>query len=630
MDHTTKSHSNSLLPLTLGALGVVYGDIGTSPLYTIKESLGGSHGFGVSDGNVLGVLSLIFWALIVVVTIKYVFCVLRADNGGEGGILALMALVTRRKDVTKGKERYILVALGIFGAALLYGDGTITPAITVLSAIEGLAVATHLFEPYVVPIAITILVGVFLIQRHGTARIGTLFGPVILLWFISIGILGAIAITSEPGVLAAINPYHAFHFFSEYGVRGLMILASVFLAVTGGEALYADMGHFGMKPIQFGWMTVAMPALFLNYFGQGAILLNDPSKISNPFFALTPPFLLYPMVVLSTLAAIIASQAVITGAFSLTRQAVLLGYLPRMRILHTSSAEIRQIYVPTINHLLMVATIGLVLGFRTSGNLAGAYGVAVTTTMLVTTILLIFVMRERWNWKTPRIVCVAGPFLIVDLAFWFSSLTKVPHGGWFPLLAAVLIYSIMGTWRMGRRVLSEHFRNRTLSLDKFVESVFMHGHRPKSVDGAAVFLSGTPDVAPVVLLHNLKYNKIVHDKTIVLSIVIQERSHVPVEERIEIKEMGYGFFSIIARYGFMESPDVMEIVQLASEKGVQFDRRTTGFYLGRESIVLGEKSSLPRWRGQLFATMSRLAQAPTAFYGIPPNQVVELGVQIEL
>jgi KUP system potassium uptake protein len=630
MDHTTKSHSKALLPLTLGALGVVYGDIGTSPLYTIKESLGGSHGFGVTDGNVLGVLSLIFWALVVVVTIKYVFCVLRADNGGEGGILALMALVTRRTNVAEGKERMVLVALGIFGAALLYGDGTITPAITVLSAIEGLEVATHLFEPYVVPIAIVILVGVFLIQRHGTARIGTLFGPIILLWFTSIGILGAIAIASEPGVLAAINPYHAFHFLSEYGLSGLTILASVFLAVTGGEALYADMGHFGMKPIQIGWMTVAMPALFLNYFGQGAILMTDPANISNPFFALTPPFLLYPMVVLSTFAAIIASQAVITGAFSLTRQAVLLGYLPRMRILHTSSHEIRQIYVPTINYMLMVATIGLVLGFRSSGNLAGAYGVAVTTTMLITTILLIFVMRERWNWTKLRTFCVAGPFLVVDLSFWLASLTKVPHGGWFPLLAALLIYSVMGTWRLGRRALSERFRNRTLGLAQFVESVFQHGHRPKGVDGAAIFLSGTPDVAPVVLLHNLKYNKIVHDKTIVLSIVIQERSHVPIEERIEIKELGYGFFSIIARYGFMESPNVMDIVHLAAEKGVQVDRRTTGFYLGRESIILGEKSSLPRWRGQLFATMSRLAQPPTAFYGIPPNQVVELGVQIEL
>ncbi|MBL7645219.1 MAG: potassium transporter Kup [Candidatus Hydrogenedentes bacterium] len=630
MKHSNHHNHNSILPLTLGALGVVYGDIGTSPLYTIKEALGGPHGFGVSSGNVLGVLSLIFWALVIVVTIKYVLYVLRADNGGEGGILALMALVSRREGKSNLGERTVLVALGIFGAALLYGDGTITPAITVLSAVEGLEVATHLFEPYIVPIAIVILVGLFLIQRHGTARIGKLFGPFILLWFAAIGLLGARAIVSAPGVLLALNPWYALHFISEYGLHGLMILGTVFLAVTGGEALYADMGHFGRVPIQLGWIAVAMPALVLNYFGQGAVLLNQPEKISNPFYALTPDFLLYPMVVLSTLAAIIASQAIITGAFSLTRQAVMLGFLPRMRILHTSSAEIGQIYVPVINFLLMLATIGLVLGFGSSSNLAAAYGVAVTTTMLITTLLLMYVMRERWNWSPLHIACVAGPFILIDFAFWVATMTKVPHGGWFPLLAAMLIYAVMGTWRMGRKALSERFKNRTLAIDKFVESVFMHGHRPKSVDGAAVFMSGTPNVAPVVLLHNLKYNKIVHDKTVVLSIVIEERSHVPDEERVEVQELGYGFFSITAHYGFMESPHVFDILDLAAKKGVQFDRRTTGFYLGRESILIGEKSSLRRWRGQLFATMSRLAQAPTAFYGIPPNQVVELGVQIEL
>ncbi|MBI2425210.1 MAG: potassium transporter Kup [Candidatus Hydrogenedentes bacterium] len=624
------THSKSIVTLTLGALGVVYGDIGTSPLYTIKEALSEEHGFHVSDANVLGVLSLVFWALILVVTIKYIFYVLRADNGGEGGILALMALVTHRTRGSKEKERIVMVTLGIFGAALLYGDGTITPAITVLSAVEGLEVATHLFKPYVVPISIAILAGVFLIQRHGTARIGTLFGPFILVWFLAIGTLGAMAIVSEPGVLVAVNPLYGLHFFTEYGPGGLMILGSVFLAVTGGEALYADMGHFGRKPIQFGWLSVAMPALLLNYFGQGAVLLNHPEAIANPFYALTPRFLLYPMVILSTLAAIIASQAVITGAFSLTRQAVLLGFLPRLRILHTSSAEIGQIYVPVINFLLMIATIGLVLGFGSSSNLASAYGVAVTTTMLITTLLLIFVMRERWHWSWLRVSCIAGPFIVIDLAFWLSSMTKVPHGGWFPLLAALLIYVVMATWRRGRKALSDHFRNRTLAIDQFVESVFRHGHRPKSVEGAAVFLSGTPDVAPVVLLHNLKYNKIVHDKTVVLSIMIEDRSHVPQEERLVVKELGFGFFSITAHYGFMESPHVLDIVELAAAKGVQFDRRTTGFYLGRESILIGKHPGMAQWRGQLFATLSRLAQAPTAFYGIPPNQVVELGVQIEL
>lgn len=630
MEHKSGKPHHTLLPLTLGALGVVYGDIGTSPLYTIKEALGGPHGFGVSEGNVLGVLSLVFWALIVVVTIKYVFYVLRADNDGEGGILALMSLVTRKPGSEKTAERGLLIALGIFGAALLYGDGSITPAITVLSAVEGLEVATHLFQPYVVPIAIVILIGLFLIQRHGTARIGKLFGPFILVWFIAIAALGTKAIVSEPGVLRAISPYYALHFISEYGTSGLMILGTVFLAVTGGEALYADMGHFGRAPIQVGWLTIAMPALVLNYFGQGAILLSNPENISNPFYALTPPFLLYPMVVLSTIAAIIASQAIITGAFSLTRQAVMLGYLPRMRILHTSSAEIGQIYVPTINFLLMIATMGLVLGFGSSSNLAAAYGVAVTTTMLITTLLLMYVMRERWGWSNLHIACVAGPFILVDFAFWIATLTKIPHGGWFPLLAAALIYTLMASWRMGRKVLSDRLEGRTLPIESFVESAFQHGHRPKSVDGAAIFLSGRPNVAPVVLLHNLKYNKIVHSKTIILSFVIEERSHVPSSERLEVKDAGYGFFSITAHYGFMESPHILDIVELASQKGVQFERRTTGFYLGRESIVLGAKSVLPRWRGQLFATMSRLAQAPTAFYGIPPNQVVELGVQIEI
>lgn len=617
----------ALATLTLGALGVVYGDIGTSPLYAIRECLGGEHGFGVDHDTVLGVLSMVFWALVLIICIKYMFFVMRADNRGEGGILALMALVTSKH---RAGDRRLLALLGIFGAALLYGDGMITPSITVLSAVEGLETATSFFKPYIIPIAVLILLVVFYLQRRGTARIGALFGPIILIWFITLGVLGANAIIQTPSVLAAVNPWYAGKFFLSHGIPGFVVLGSVFLAVTGGESLYADMGHFGRMPIRVGWFFIALPALLLNYFGQGAALLDDPTRIENPFYALAPRALLYPMVVLTTLAAIIASQAVITGAFSLTRQAVLLGFLPRVQIKHTSSQAIGQIYVPAVNAMLLVCTIGLVLGFRSSSNLGAAYGVAVTTTMLITTVLLAFTMRDVWKWPVWRIALIIVPLLAIDLSFWGSTLLKVLHGGWFPLVVALIAFTIMSTWRRGRAILYERLRRRTLTLENFVTSVFEHGHRPKRVPGAAVFLSGAPNVAPVVLLHNLKYNKVVHEKTIVMCIVFEETSHVPKEERIEVTDLGHGFYNVIARYGFMESPHILEIIELASEKGLQFERRTTGFYLGRESIVMGKSKSLPRWRVALFATMSKLAHGATGFFGIPPNQVVELGVQIEL
>ena len=628
-DHSTHK-KQSVTALTLGALGVVYGDIGTSPLYTIKECLGGEHGFGTSRESVLGVLSLILWALIAIISVKYMLYVLRADNRGEGGILALMALSISKRAGSGGIRGKLLVALGIFGAALLYGDGMITPAITVLGAIEGLDMATDFFTPYIVPIAIVILVGIFLVQRFGTARIGALFGPIILIWFVALGVLGGAAIMREPHVLGAVNPWHAIYFFIHHGVSGFVVLGAVFLAVTGGEALYADMGHFGRAPIKLGWFFVALPALLLNYFGQGAALLADPAAIKNPFYSLTPRPLLYFMVVLSTLAAIIASQAVITGAFSLTRQAVQLGFLPRMKILHTSSMAIGQIYVPVANAILMIATIGLVIGFRSSSNLGAAYGVAVTTTMLITTALLMIVMHESWKWPLWRIAVIAGPFLVVDAAFWVSTLLKIPHGGWFPLLAALLTFVLMTTWKRGRALLYERLQRRTLSLENFVASVFEHGSKPKRVPGAAVFLSGTPNVVPVVLLHNLKYNKVLHDKTVVLSFVFEESSHVSSEDRVVVRDLGHGFYSIVAHYGFMESPHILEIIELASEKGVQFERRTTGYYLGRESIVVGKSKGMAKWRTQLFATLSRLATGATSYFGIPPNQVVELGVQIEM
>ncbi len=628
MHSKAKNVKKPLIPLALGALGVVFGDIGTSPLYTIREALGGPHGFGVSSANVLGVLSLVFWALIAVVTLKYVIFVLRADNHGEGGILSLMALVTGRTNGSGAKERVVLVAFGIFGAALLYGDGTITPAITVLSAVEGLNVATDLFTPYLVPITMGVLLGLFLLQRRGTARIGRLFGPFILVWFFAIGTFGAMAIIKEPGVLMAINPLYGLHFFAENGPGGLMVLGAIFLAVTGGEALYADLGHFGRMPIRVGWMVVAMPALFLNYFGQGAILLKSPEQIANPFFALVPPSLLYPMVALSTIAAVIASQAVITGAFSLTSQAIMLGFLPRMRILHTSSAHIGQIYVPTINFLLMIATMGLVLGFRSSSNLAAAYGVAVSTTMLITTVLLAVVMRERWNWSPVRIACTIGPFAVIDIAFWLSTMVKVPHGGWFPLAVALIIYTVMSTWRIGRVALAERFRHRTPPIDKFVESVF---HSPPTrVEGTAVYMSSVPNLIPPVLLHNLKYNKILHEKVVFLCIVPEERPYVPHGERLTVRDFDHGIMNVTAHFGFMESPCVPDIVEMLGEKNIHLGDTETGFYVGRKNVILGEKMGFFRWRIKLFRIMTHLAQAPTAFYRIPSGQVVEIGVLVEL
>ena len=630
MSHDSAHKKQTVAGLTLGALGVVYGDIGTSPLYTMRECLGSTHGAGVSHDNVLGILSLIFWALIVIISIKYVPFVLRADNRGEGGILALMSLVTSARGAKRDHTANLLIALGIFGAALLYGDGMITPAITVLGAVEGLSVITEFFNPYILPISLVIIFGIFLIQKWGTARIGAYFGPLILIWFVTIGALGLWSIVDHPHVLLAVNPYYGINFLLTHGLLGFALLGSVFLAVTGGESLYADIGHFGRIPIRNGWFMVALPCLLLNYFGQGAILLVDESAIENPFFALTPKALQYPMVVLATMAACIASQAVITGAFSITRQAVQLGFLPRLKILHTSSHTIGQIYVPAVNTLLMLATFGLVVGFGSSSDLSAAYGVAVSTTMLITSTLLAIYMRHAWKWPVYKIALTAGVFIVIDITFWASTMMKVPHGGWFPLLAGVVLFMIMTTWKKGRGLLYDRLRKRTLSLENFVASVFEHGSKPKRVPGAAVFLSGTPNVVPVVLLHNLKYNKVLHEKTVVLSFVFEEISHVPDEERVEVTDLGHGFFNVVARYGFMESPHILEIIEKASEKGLQFERRTTGFYLGRESIVVGKSKGMARWRTNMFAMLSRLATGATSYFGIPPNQVVELGVQIEM
>jgi KUP system potassium uptake protein len=618
---------HSLLTLSIGALGVVYGDIGTSPLYAMRECFAGKYGIAVSHENVLGVLSLIFWVLVVVVSIKYLALILRADNRGEGGILALMALI-RPRHGSRGSEGWILVGMGLFGAALLYGDGMITPAISVLSAVEGLAIATPMFEPYVGFLTISVLVVLFSLQRRGTAGIGALFGPITLVWFVVLAALGLRGISVSPNVLAAVNPYHGVVFFLRNGGHGFLVLGAVFLVLTGAEALYADMGHFGRGPIRLTWFAIALPALLLNYFGQGALLLSDPSAAEHPFYRLAPGWGLYPLVALATAATVIASQAVISGSFSLTRQAVQLGYSPRVEIRHTSPEEIGQIYVPYVNLALMLATIGLVLGFRSSSDLAAAYGVAVTTTMTITTILFYVLARKRWQWPFWVAAPVAAVFLCIDLSFFAANMIKVEHGGWFPLLAGGAVFALMSTWKRGREVLAERIRAGILPLDRFLEDIA--AHPPVRVAGLAVFMTGSPEGTPPALLHNLKHNKILHEKVVLLTIITEEVPHVPQQERLELEPLGQGFFRLVARYGFMEGPNVLRLLAQAKEKGLEFNIMQTSFFLGRETLLPSRHPAMPAWREHLFSLMSRNAQSATAFFGLPANQVVELGAQIQL
>jgi KUP system potassium uptake protein len=632
MEDSEHSNSNSrnLTVLVLGALGVVYGDLGTSPLYAFHECFAGSHNLEASAGNVFGVLSLIFWGLTIVISIKYMVFVMRADNRGEGGILALMALALSKLAPEYKKRRLIVTTMGLFGAALLYGDGMITPAISVLSSVEGLNVATDVFSSYVVPITIVILVVLFMIQRRGTGQIGIVFGPVILLWFATIGILGLVSIVHNPSILQGLNPIWALRFFWTNKIHGFFVLGAVFLALTGGEALYADMGHFGRRPIQIGWYCVALPGLLLNYLGQGALILSSPDSLSNPFFALAPRWGLYPMVALSAAATIIASQAVISGAFSLTRQAVLLGYLPRIPIVHTSSHEIGQIYVPITNRVLFVATVGLVLAFRTSTNLAAAYGVAVTMTMLITTLILYVVARHVWGWGRAMTRVLLVGFLVIDVAFCSSALAKIPEGGWFPLVAALGVYILMSTWRKGRQILGARLYQRVPPLDDFVTKIIPAEANLTRVPGAAIFMSGNPLGTPPVLLHNIKYNRVVHETVAIMNVVVEEAPHVKHSERLKVENLGYGFYRVRARYGFMESPNVKEVLDLCAEQGLKLDEMTTGFFLGRESIVITNKPGMAKWRQSLFALMARNAQGASPFFEIPPNQVVELGVQVQL
>jgi KUP system potassium uptake protein len=616
----------ALAVVTLAALGVVYGDIGTSPLYALRECFHGPHAIEVTRGNVLGVLSLIVWSLIVVISIKYLTFVMRADNQGEGGILALMALVP--VDYRSAKSRGVLVALGLFGAALLYGDGMITPAISVLGAMEGLTTATPAFAPYVVPLTVAVLVGLFLIQSHGTARVGAIFGPVMLLWFVTIGILGLRSILGDPQVLVAVDPRHAWDFFHRNGFHGFLVLGSVFLVVTGGEALYADMGHFGKRPIRLAWFALVQPALMLNYFGQGALLLADPQHAEQPFYLLAPEWLLYPLVALATLAAVIASQALISAVFSLTRQAVQLGYSPRMAILYTSAETMGQIYIPQVNWALMVATITIVLAFRSSSALAAAYGIAVTMTMGITTVLAYVISRQVWGWGRLAAGAAASAFIIADLAFFGANVLKFAHGGWVPLLIASVAFLIMTTWKRGRQIVGDRLRARAYPFADFLEDI--SAHPPHRVEGTAVFMTGTGTGTPPTLIHNLEHNKVLHEQVILLTVITADVPHVAPEDRLRVEPLAECFFRVTVAYGFTETPDVPAALAGLDAHKVHVDLATTTFFLGRETLLATKRPGMAVWRERLFVLMSSNAMRATSFFNIPSERVVELGMQLEL
>ena len=621
-------HGKRLLSLSLLALGIVYGDIGTSPLYAMRECFYGHHAVPLSQANVYGVLSLIFWTLVTVVTIKYHVYVIRFDNRGEGGILALLGLIGMSKR-RRGAVKAVLVIMGVFGAALLYGDGMITPAISVLSAVEGLEVATPFFKPYVIPITIMILVMLFSFQRRGTAGVGMIFGPITLVWFGILAILGIKGILLHPSVLWALNPIHAVRFFMQNGMHGFLVLGSVFLVATGGEALYADLGHFGEKPIQIDWFSVAAPALVLHYLGQGALLIVRPEAAANPFYLLAPKWSLYPLVIIATCATIIASQAIISGAFSLTRQAIQLGYLPRMEIVHTSSAEIGQIYMPTVNWALMVATIVLVIGFGSSSNIAGAYGVAVSTTMIITTILAYVVARDLRGWSRLTAGAITAAFLVGDLAFLIANYAKIVAGGWFPLLIAGAVFTVMTTWRRGREILTEKLRDGTLSPEVFIQSLRVRP--PIRVPGTAVFMHRNAAAIPSSLLHSLKHYKALHQRVVLLTIESEEISHVSPAERFTVEDLGEGIHRVRARYGYMEDIDVPALLERAAEKGLVVPPMDTTYFLGRETLIVTKRpSGMMRWREKIFASMMRNAESAATFFRLPPNRVVELGAQIEL
>lgn len=616
-----------LLALSLGAIGVVFGDIGTSPLYTLREAFHGPFSIAYSPDNVLGVISLIFWSLIVVISIKYLLVIMRVDNHGEGGILALVALMKPRQ-VVPGSLRSKLLFLGLFGAALLYGDSTITPAISVLSAMEGINVATPNFEHYVVPISLLILLVLFWFQSHGTARVGAIFGPIMLLWFLTLAGLGIYGIQHDPSILWALNPEHAIALFLRNGSAGLMVLGAVFLAITGGEALYADMGHFGPLPIRLAWFVLILPALTLNYFGQGALLLHDPGAVTQPFYHLAPDALLYPLVILSTLAAIIASQAVITGAFSLTRQAIQLGMLPRMTIIQTSAEEYGQVYIPVINWLLMLATLALVVGFGSSARLAAAYGIAVSADMVITTLLTLFLGRALGlSYRWIMAACVG--FLVIDLFFLAANMVKIVDGGWYALLIALLLMIVMTTWRRGREILRQRLYPDTEPLQSFLARLRVD--KPDRVPGTAVFLTAPGPHTPPMLIHHLQHNKVLHEKVILVTVVVESVPRLPASQRLHIDSLGQGFYRVTISYGFNQAVNIPVALRLAEEFGLKIDPDNTTYYVGRETLIPSKKLvGMALWRERLFAILSRNATSAIAYYGLPVERVVELGIQVEI
>lgn len=612
--------------LALIALGVVYGDIGTSPLYALRESFHPSHGLATSPENILGILSLIVWSLILVISVKYLGFILKADNRSEGGILVLTTLAT---PVLDGEtQRRPLLLLGLFGTALLFGDGMITPAISVLSAVEGLQTYMPVFHPFIIPITVGILIGLFSFQRHGTEIVGRIFGPITLLWFLVLGGLGIWQIYHAPVILNAIHPGHAVSFFARNGWHGFMVLGSVFLVITGGEALYSDLGHFGARPIRMAWFSVVFPALLLNYLGQGGLLLRHPEMVENPFFLMAPQGLILPLVFIATAATVIASQALITGVFSLCMQAVQLGYMPRVSIQHTSSNTFGQIYIRRINTALLVGCVILVLGFRSSSNLAAAYGVAVTTTMVITTLLFYVVARKNWGWGMKIAAPLCGFFLAIDLLFWVANLLKIPSGGWFPLLAGGCIFVLMTTWKKGRMILRARLAEEVLPLPKLIER--FKSEPPVRVPGVAVFLYSDPSGTPPSMMFQLKHFRVLHEKILILSVITEEIPHVPQSERIEIKDLDVGMYSVMLRYGFMEDPNIPEAVESISLDGALLQPEDITYVLGRERLIPTARPGMAIWREKLFVAMSRTNTSTADYFQLPWKRMIEIGIQLDI
>ncbi len=626
MSHPPKDRKGAAA-LVIGAIGVVYGDIGTSPLYMLKAAFTGEHGLAPTPANVYGILSVVFWALIVVVTLKYITLILRADNNGEGGILALTALVSRGI-ARHERRRWWLIGFGIFGAAMFYGDGMITPAISVLSAVEGMEIATPALHPWVLPVTLLIIAVLFGVQKHGTARVGMLFGPVMCVYFVVIATLGAIEVAQAPAILGALNPAHAVRFFAGSPGAAFVALGAVVLAITGTEALYADMGHFGRSPIRRAWLAFVLPALVLNYYGQGALILSDPATIKSPFYFLAPSWALIPLVVLATCATVIASQAVISGTFSLSRAAIQMGYCPRLQIEHTSERQIGQIYVPFINWTLFVAVVLLVVTFKHSDNLAGAYGIAVTLATMIDSILIFVVMRRLWNWPTWLAVLIAAPLTLIDLAFLASNSLKIIDGGWFPLVVGAVVFTLLTTWKKGRAILMDKLSEEALPLDVFIQSIEVSP--PTRVEGTAVFMTSTQDRVPHALLHNLKHNKVLHERVVLLTVIIRDIPYVQSEDRMEVKPLGCDFYQFLAYYGFKEDPDVPELLEESGRRGFVFEMMETSFFVSRETLIPTVSPGMAMWRERLFVSMSKNAVKASEFFQIPTNRVVELGTQVEL